>query len=583
MRQTLLHASLALLVALSDCLSVQSTSQCSEYTVRSGDDCVAISKKFNISWAQLLSWNPTIDKTCSNSLGGFTGKKICVSNPLGNFALPMNSVVPTSVATTAAPLATPVPDGTNHYCGEYYLVASGEDCSTITTKYGITMDDFLFLNPEVWRNCTNLFRDYNYCVKPVGTISTYSGYPGATTTLPFHETKATSKPYEDLLQKFSTNMSIIPLANGTRVDCYSSTSCWSLADFFDVTKEELVLWNPSFENKGKSGSSLDQYLYDCKVSESVSYCVQLASPTPEPKKAIETPSPRAAGEIKNCITWYSPYSYTTCEDILSMFYLTIGEFYKLNPSVGKECTHLAIGTYYCVLTTDMLDDDEDDTNTGKPGTTTTKGATTKTTTKGATTKTTTKGTTTKTTTKGATTKTTTKGATTKTTTKATTTKKITTTSKATGVSTPSPVQTGIASNCNKFYKVKSGDGCWAIADKLGIALADFYSWNPAVKKDCSDLEINVYVCISVSSKTSTRTTTTKKPSPTKTKIVTPTPTQSGMVSGCTSFHKVLQGNSCPDIAKKYSITLANFYAWNPAVGNKCLNLWLNNYVCVGKK
>ncbi|MBE3045335.1 LysM peptidoglycan-binding domain-containing protein [Candidatus Bathyarchaeota archaeon] len=33
----------------------------------------------------------------------------------------------------------------------------------------------------------------------------------------------------------------------------------------------------------------------------------------------------------------------------------------------------------------------------------------------------------------------------------------------------------------------AGDGCYDIADAHGIALDDFYIWNPAVNDDCSGL------------------------------------------------------------------------------------------------
>lgn len=64
--------------------------------------------------------------------------------------------------------------------------------------------------------------------------------------------------------------------------------------------------------------------------------------------------------------------------------------------------------------------------------------------------------------------------------------------------TPTPVQTGMVKNCNKFYDVVKDDGCEAIVKENGIALDDFYSWNPVVKSDFSGLQANVYVCIRVS-------------------------------------------------------------------------------------
>lgn len=65
------------------------------------------------------------------------------------------------------------------------------------------------------------------------------------------------------------------------------------------------------------------------------------------------------------------------------------------------------------------------------------------------------------------------------------------------VVTPSPVQSGITDRCNTFHKVKSGDGCYDIANDHGISLDDFYEYNPAVGTDCSGLFPDDYVCVGV--------------------------------------------------------------------------------------
>lgn len=63
--------------------------------------------------------------------------------------------------------------------------------------------------------------------------------------------------------------------------------------------------------------------------------------------------------------------------------------------------------------------------------------------------------------------------------------------------TPTPIQDGMTKRCNTFYEVKSGDGCWDIANTHGISLDDFYSFNPAVGDDCSKLYPDNYVCVGV--------------------------------------------------------------------------------------
>ncbi|KAJ4386834.1 hypothetical protein N0V93_009732 [Gnomoniopsis smithogilvyi] len=191
----------------------------------------------------------------------------------------------------------------------------------------------------------------------------------------------------------------------------------------------------------------------------------------------------------------------------------------MNPSVGSTCTGMSASTYYCVSTD----------SGGIPPSTTDDDSSTGTT---------------------------------------------------TGVSTPSPVQTGIASNCDLFYLVVSEDGCEAIATKYNITLADFYAWNPAVKTDCSGLDANDYVCVGIdasssatgSSTTTPSTTTSTSTTGTATGIVTPTPTQIGMTTDCDAFYYVVPNDGCYDIAAEYGIALADFYTWNPAVGDDCSGL-----------
>lgn len=81
-----------------------------------------------------------------------------------------------------------------------------------------------------------------------------------------------------------------------------------------------------------------------------------------------------------------------------------------------------------------------------------------------------------------------------TTTGAATTTASSTTSAGMSITTPTPYQSGMATSCDKFYDVESGDGCWGIASSYGIALTDFYGWNPGVSS-CSALWPSYYVCV----------------------------------------------------------------------------------------
>ena len=146
---------------------------------------------------------------------------------------------------------------------------------------------------------------------------------------------------------------------------------------------------------------------------------------------------------------------------------------------------------------------------------------------------------------------------------------------STGLATPTPTQPKMTKNCDNFHKVEDGDNCASIAKQYGISQENFLTWNPGVGDDCTSLWLDYYVCVGSSARSTSLT-------PTPTSLVTPTPTQSGMSDGCTGFYKIESGDICADIAKQHGISLADFLAWNPDVGDDCASLWLGYYVCVAK-
>lgn len=86
---------------------------------------------------------------------------------------------------------------------------------------------------------------------------------------------------------------------------------------------------------------------------------------------------------------------------------------------------------------------------------------------------------------------------------------------------------------------------------------------------------------SIPTKTSSKTTSTSKVTTTILSGVTPpAPTQAGVAKNCNKWHTVVKDDGCWAISNKYSITLDNFYKFNPDVGNDCKNLWLGYAVCI---
>lgn len=74
----------------------------------------------------------------------------------------------------------------------------------------------------------------------------------------------------------------------------------------------------------------------------------------------------------------------------------------------------------------------------------------------------------------------------------------TTTLPGNGINTPSPIQTGMTTSCNKFHLVQNGDSCAAIQSTYGVgSFADLFSWNPALGNDCQFLLPGNYICVGV--------------------------------------------------------------------------------------
>ncbi|KAH8163292.1 hypothetical protein CIB48_g4954 [Xylaria polymorpha] len=300
----------------------------------------------------------------------------------------------------------------------------------------------------------------------------------------------------------------------------SSDTCESIADDYFISLSDLYTFNPSL-----SASS-------CPLIVGDSYCVEenFGVPPPPPTSTtstttgngISTPSPVQTGIASNCNKFYLVQDGDTCSVIAAMYGIALADFYAWNPAAGSTCATLGLHDYVCVGTLDA---------TGP--TTTTASATT-------------------------------------------------TTKPGNGISTPTPVQTGIASNCNKFYEVRSGDICDTIVAAYGISLSNFYAWNPAVGSSCTTLIPGDYVCVGIiTSSVTTTTTTTKATTTSGNGVSTPTPVQTGITTNCNLFYLVQSGDVCDTIVAQYGIALSNFYAWNPAVGSSCTTLIPGDYVCVG--
>lgn len=233
---------------------------------------------------------------------------------------------------------------------------------------------------------------------------------------------------------------------------------------------------------------------------------------------IATPTPTQTGMTHRCTKFHKVKKEESCQEIAKDNGIPIDAFLSWNPNVGKDCMTLKYDSYVCV---------------GKP--------------------------------------------------------KSTTRPTSSRLATPTPTQTGMTDTCTKFHMVKKDETCEQIANDSAISDTDFFAWNPAVGEDCMTLRYGFYVCVGKSlteypppssSMLSTPTSTTSSVSMSSTNA-TPTPRQTGMVPGCTKFHKVKRGEYCEQIADNYGIPLDDLVKWNPDVGEECRNLKYDFYLCVG--
>jgi LysM repeat protein len=120
------------------------------YTVQPGDTCPTIAFENGISITQFLSWNPSVNPSCTQGL--VAGYSYCVG---------------VAVTTSPPPLVPPGPTqpGEAANCDRWYVAQAGDTCETVSTSEGITFGELLDWNPIINPSCTSGFiAGYAYCV-----------------------------------------------------------------------------------------------------------------------------------------------------------------------------------------------------------------------------------------------------------------------------------------------------------------------------------------------------------------------------------------------------------------------------------
>ncbi len=168
-------------------------------------------------------------------------------------------------------------DGSNRNCGNWYAVVAGDTCGLVSVANYISLSDFLFLNPEINKNCSNLDLGVAYCVEPVGNLATYSGYttpagPTITISSATFSTVNTAIATATSGGGYIATSSLLPKASGTIDGCKTYRNHDAINDLnecsyieyaYGATNDQLVTWNPS----------LSRDVSTCNFQSGFSYCV----------------------------------------------------------------------------------------------------------------------------------------------------------------------------------------------------------------------------------------------------------------------------------------------------------------------
>ncbi|KFY05463.1 hypothetical protein V492_08531 [Pseudogymnoascus sp. VKM F-4246] len=483
------------------------------HTVVSGvDNCYSIQQEYGITAAEFLEWNPAVSSDCltnfwpdyaycvgvnpdatstssstiptstSSRSGTTTSEATSVpTSQINTTTVPYSTRYPiTSYNLTTTTIATAFPPahtlgGQPSYCNRWHLVVTGDSCTTIVYEYGnrLTLDQLHEYNPTLGDDCGGLYLGWFICVGIQPQTSISLGWSTSPTDVVVPDPTSYTPPVYSTVPDFTATpqQTGIPSSCQNFYEAQAGDTCNEILNEYGyITRDQFFSWNPALA--GNCDGLWGGYFY-CVANFDLSNL-------PPPATVTVSPSPTETGTVSTCNSWYLTTGDENCDNIVESFRtFSKSDFISWNPSVWSTCENIQEGIYYCV---------------GIPGSQTTRTAIPSTSapvTSTGTVISTGTSTGTGTTTSG----------------QGTTTSGPTTTS-AGPVTTPSPFMPGMVSGCIRFY-FRGPDAatlyCYDIAAAVGIAIDDFYGWNPQVGNDCANLWADTWYCIGTSGSATTIT------------------------------------------------------------------------------
>ncbi|KNB12197.1 hypothetical protein FOXG_11839 [Fusarium oxysporum f. sp. lycopersici 4287] len=281
------------------------------HTVKQGDDCETVPRRYYITKKEFLAWNPTVSKDC-----------------LTNFWLKYAYCVRVDGASAI------------------YTTAKSTTTSNTTTSANTT---YSVLNPVSTWNITTPTTDVTWPPK-----ATQSGQPkdrnkwhlvhGRQSCRDQRQAEEPTSHKPTKLTPSGSNFTPTPTHGPMPTDCVNyhqaeaDESCRDILKTYNyLSRDQFFKYNPVLE---KNCDDLWKGNW---------YCIGVKSELPMPPTVTTTPSDVPRGSPKDCKAWYYTTGGETCEQLANMFgTFSIKGLIAMNPSVLDDCGDIEDNTWYCV-------------------------------------------------------------------------------------------------------------------------------------------------------------------------------------------------------------------------------------------
>ncbi|PPR00473.1 hypothetical protein CVT24_004533 [Panaeolus cyanescens] len=380
-------------------------------------------------------------------------------------SIPLATVTST-VPLTPLPSATGIPAPPNiangtitNGCGYYYVVKSGDNCTSVEEFFDMSDSDFTTFNNDPQVPCPSLTVGTAVCVQVLNVTDTIPPIPsnaasgsGPNGCMQWY-TIVSGDGCPSVEAKFGLSASqFFALNPEVKTDCTNlglgqaycvrglgqpagvpiPANVVSGTDTTNCTRYDTVISGdscPAIESRNNVTDIIFRALNPeinsgcTNIQLGGAYCVQ---PVPGYQVAAGPPANVVAGtDTKDCAKYDTIISGDSCPAVEARNNISDTLFRILNPQINSGCTNIQLGGAYCVQAV--------------PGFTSTATATSTTT---------------------------------------------------AGGTLPTNIAAGSWTNCTTYYTTVSGDNCQAIDTKFTISLSDFLRWNPEISSTCNNLQLS---------------------------------------------------------------------------------------------